>query len=137
VIFAVRWTEWGTKSIAIQPGQLNAVVAIAPCGIAFALLPSSCIAQQVTGELGSASATTTLSGRQLPPPDPEFGGVIEEKASESKPWWPPRVVPPKGAPNVLLIMTDDSASARRAGLAASSRRLRWIVSHVHARARRA
>jgi arylsulfatase A-like enzyme len=65
-------------------------------------------AQQVTGVPGSPSATTTLNGRQLPPPDPKFGGVITEKASESTPWWRPRVVPPKGAPNVLLIMTDDS-----------------------------
>ena len=64
-------------------------------------------AQQTTGEPGSPTATTTLSGKQLPPPDPQFGGVIKEKASESKPWWPPRIVPPKGAPNVLLIMTDD------------------------------
>jgi arylsulfatase A-like enzyme len=64
-------------------------------------------AQQVYGELGSPSATTTISGKQLPAPDPKFGGVIKEKASESKPWWPPRVVPPKGAPNVLLVMTDD------------------------------
>ena len=52
-------------------------------------------------------ATTTIDGKQLPPPAPEFGGVIKERASESTPWWPPRVVPPKGAPNVLLIMTDD------------------------------
>ena len=64
-------------------------------------------AQQVTGELGSPTATTTITGKQLPPPPPPFGGVIKEKASESTPWWPPRVVPPKGAPNVLLIMTDD------------------------------
>ena len=64
-------------------------------------------AQQVTGVPGSPSATTTISGKQLPPPDPKFGGVIKEKASESKAWWAPRVVPPKGAPNVLLIMTDD------------------------------
>ena len=63
--------------------------------------------QQITGVPGSPSATTTISGKQLPPPDPKFGGVIKLKASESKPWWPPRVVPPKGAPNVLLIMTDD------------------------------
>ncbi len=62
----------------------------------------------MTGELGAATATTTLSGKQLPPPDPKFGGVIGEKASDSKAWWPPRVVPPKSAPNVLLIMTDDS-----------------------------
>ena len=66
----------------------------------------SALAQQVTGVLGSPEATTTITGKQLPPPA-EFGGVINEKASESTPWWPPRVVPPKGAPNVLLIMTDD------------------------------
>ena len=65
------------------------------------------LAQQVTGTLGSPSATTTLSGKQLPPPDPRFGGVINQKASESKAWWAPSIVPPKGAPNVLLIMTDD------------------------------
>ncbi len=64
-------------------------------------------AQQTTGEAGSPSATTTISGKQLPSPDPAFGGVIKEKASESKAWWAPRIVPPKGAPNVLLIMTDD------------------------------
>ncbi|HCN68186.1 MAG TPA: arylsulfatase, partial [Candidatus Accumulibacter sp.] len=64
-------------------------------------------AQQVTGVPGSASATTTISGKQLPPPDPKFGGVIKQRASASTPWWPPRVVPPKRAPNVLLIMTDD------------------------------
>lgn len=65
------------------------------------------LAQQVTGTLGSPSATTTLNGKQLPPPDPRFGGVINQKASESKAWWAPSIVPPKGAPNVLLIMTDD------------------------------
>src|SRR5262247_4838139 len=83
------------------------VVAIAVASVAFALHASYGIAQQVTGELGSPSATTTINGKQLPPPDPTFGGVIGEKASESKAWWAPRVVPPKGAPNVLLIMTDD------------------------------
>lgn len=62
---------------------------------------------EVTGELGSAHATSTISGQQLPPPDPQFGGLIKEKAADSKAWWAPRVVPPKGAPNVLLIMTDD------------------------------
>jgi arylsulfatase len=65
------------------------------------------MAQQVTGVPGSPSATATIDGKQLPPPDPKFGGTIKEKAAESKAWWPPRVVPPKGAPNVLLIMTDD------------------------------
>jgi arylsulfatase A-like enzyme len=84
------------------------VVAIAVSGVAFALYASCAIAQHVTGELGSPSATTTLSGTQLPPPDPTFGGVIKDKASESTAWWAPRIVPPKGAPNVLLIMTDDA-----------------------------
>jgi len=69
-------------------------------------LPMPVTAQEITGTPGSPSAT--ISGKQLPPPDPKFGGVIREKASESEAWWPPRVVPPKGAPNVLLIMTDDS-----------------------------
>ena len=66
------------------------------------------LAQQVTGTLGAPGATSTISGKQLPPPDPAFGGVIREKATESKAWWAPRVVPPRKAPNVLLIMTDDS-----------------------------
>src|SRR3990172_997933 len=66
------------------------------------------MAQQTTGVPGSPSATTTIDGRQLPPPDPKFGGVIKENAMQSKAWWAPRIVPPKGAPNVLLIITDDS-----------------------------
>src|SRR5436190_19201252 len=64
-------------------------------------------AQQMTGTPGATSATTTIDGKQLPPPDPKFGGVIKDIAADSKPYWPPSVVPPKGAPNVLLIMTDD------------------------------
>ena len=65
-------------------------------------------AQTITGELGSPSATTTIDGKQLPPPAPKFGGVIKDNAMESKAWWPPRIVPPKDAPNILLIMTDDA-----------------------------
>ncbi len=83
-------------------------LAIAAIGAALASFSSYSIAQEVTGELGSPTATTTISGKQLPPPDPKFEGVIKERASESTPWWAPRVVPPKGAPNVLLIMIDDS-----------------------------
>src|SRR5437867_11606074 len=63
---------------------------------------------QTTGTPGSPGATTTISGKQLPAPDPKFGGVIQDNALQSKAWWAPRVVPPKKAPNVLLIMTDDS-----------------------------
>ena len=84
------------------------VVGIAPfLFVAASLCVAAASAQQVTGTLGSPSATTTLQGNQLPPPPPKFGGVIKESAADSKTWWPPRVVPPKGAPNVLLIMTDD------------------------------
>ena len=72
-----------------------------------ALTAGSTFAQQTTGTPGSPSATTTIDGKQLPPPDPKFGGVIKDTAADSKPYWPPSVVPPKGAPNVLLIMTDD------------------------------
>jgi arylsulfatase len=66
------------------------------------------VAQQVTGVPGSPNATTTIDGKQLPPPDPKFGGEIRDDAMASKPWWAPRVTPPKGAPNVLLIITDDA-----------------------------
>ncbi len=66
------------------------------------------LAQEVTGTLGSPSATTTIDGKQLPAPDPKFGGEINNDALKSKPWWAPRIVPPKKAPNVLLIITDDA-----------------------------
>jgi arylsulfatase A-like enzyme len=66
------------------------------------------LAQEVTGTLGSPSATTTISNKQLPAPDPAFGGVIKNDALQSKAWWAPRIVPPKQAPNVLLIITDDA-----------------------------
>ena len=34
----------------------------------------STAAQQVTGTLGQADATTTINGKQIPPPPPKFGG---------------------------------------------------------------
>ncbi len=66
---------------------------------------------EVTGELGSSGATTTIDGKQLPPPAPKFGGVIKDDALQSKQWWPPRIVPPKESPNILLILTDDAGFA--------------------------
>ncbi len=75
--------------------------------LALAVVARPASAQQVEGQPGSPSATTTIDGKQLPPPPPKFGGKIERNAVQAKPWWSPRVVPPKGAPNVLLIMTDD------------------------------
>ena len=76
--------------------------------VALTLAASQTMAQQVTGVPGSPSATTTIDGKQLPPPPEKFGGKIERTAEGSKPYWPARVVPPKGAPNILLIMTDDA-----------------------------
>ncbi|MCA3560116.1 MAG: arylsulfatase [Aestuariivirga sp.] len=76
--------------------------------IGLVMFCGSAQAQQVTGTPGSPSATTTISGEQLPAPAPPFGGVIKDNALQSTPWWAPRIVPPKQAPNVLLIMTDDS-----------------------------
>ena len=90
-----------------NPREVGVVAAVAAFVIAATLAVAPVAAQQVTGELGSPSATITLDGKQLPPPPMQFGGVIKESATDSTPWWPPRVVPPKGAPNVLLIMTDD------------------------------
>jgi len=72
------------------------------------LTASPVLAVETTGVPGSPSATTTIDGKQLPPPPQKFEGKIEQTAHESKPYWPARVVPPKGAPNILLIMTDDA-----------------------------
>ena len=92
---------------------------------------ASATAQETTGVPGSPSATTTIDGKQLPPPDPKFGRVIKEKAWESKSWWPPRVVPPKGAPNVLLIMTDESGFRRAEHLGGVIiPLLQWIASRI-------
>ncbi len=66
------------------------------------------IAQQAQCPPGSPCATTTIDGKQLPPPPQKFEGKIERNAAQSTPYWPARVVPPKGAPNILLIMTDDA-----------------------------
>ena len=87
------------KQYILLSGILAAIVLVAT--------PSASAQDQTTGTPGSPSATTTIDGKQLPPPDPKFGGVINPSAVNSKPYWPPTVVPPKGAPNVLLIMTDD------------------------------
>jgi arylsulfatase A-like enzyme len=73
-----------------------------------AVVTTAAEAQEINGTPGSPSATTTISGKQLPAPDPKFGGVIKNDALQSKAWWAPRIVPPKQAPNILLIITDDA-----------------------------
>ena len=75
--------------------------------VSVAFVPAA-TAQQTEGKVGSPGATTTISGKQLPAPEPPFGGVIKDDALNSTPWWAPRIVPPKDAPNVLLIITDDA-----------------------------
>lgn len=55
----------------------------------FLLMSIPASAQQIHGVPGSANATVTLDGKQLPPPPMPFGGVIKESATDSKPWWPP------------------------------------------------
>ncbi|MGH3637583.1 MAG: arylsulfatase, partial [Mycobacterium sp.] len=72
------------------------------------VVPLAALAQQAAPPPGSPAATTTITGKQLPAPDPKFGGVIKDDALQSKYWWAPRIVPPKQAPNILLIITDDS-----------------------------
>ena len=84
------------KPIALSSAALTFMLAVAPA-----------MAQQTSGVPGSPSATTTIDGKYLPPPPPQFGGQIGLSAQDSKPYWPPQIVPPKGAPNILLIMTDD------------------------------
>jgi arylsulfatase len=86
-----------------------AVVAFTVMSVTLVVTNTS--AAETTGDPGSPSATTTISGKQLPAPDPKFGGVIKDDALQSKAWWAPRIVPPGKAPNILLIMTDDSGFA--------------------------
>ncbi len=76
-------------------------------GLAVLVASATAVGQQGSAPSGSPASTTSISGQQLPAPDPKFGGVIRQDARESKPWWPPRIVPPHGAPNILLILTDD------------------------------
>jgi arylsulfatase len=87
------------KNQSLRKGMLTISLMVVVC---------SAGAQEVTGTLGAADATTTISGKQLPAPAPEFQGVIKENALDSTQWWAPRIVPPKDAPNILFIMTDDA-----------------------------
>ncbi|HNP36858.1 MAG TPA: arylsulfatase [Woeseiaceae bacterium] len=88
--------------------QFRAYTAIAVASTTVLLLALIARAVETAGDPGAPSATTTIDGKRLPAPAPEFGGVINEGALDSKAWWAPNIVPPKKAPNVLLIITDDS-----------------------------
>ena len=74
----------------------NSVLAqAAPYLLAATIIVGPINAQVVSGVFGSADATTTVDGKQLPAPPPKFGGVIKESAKDSTPWWPPRLVRPR------------------------------------------
>ena len=55
-------------------------------------------AQQINGTPGSPSATMTVDGKQLPPPDLKFGGVIKDTAADSNRIGRPRSCRRKGRP---------------------------------------
>ena len=80
-------------------GLAGAVIAL----LSFLSAAGPASAQQVNGTWGWPSATTTVSNKQLPAPDPKFGGVIKQRCAAVQARRAPRVVPPKGAPNVLLL----------------------------------
>jgi arylsulfatase len=69
--------------------QVSRFVRLAVAFAMFLLVSVGANAQQVTGQLGSPSATTTIEGKQITSPPPTFGGVIKESAKDSTPWWPP------------------------------------------------
>ena len=61
----------------------NRILTLVVFEFASLFVVGNAVAQQVTGTLGQADATTTINGKQLPPPPPKFGGVIKETAPES------------------------------------------------------
>jgi len=64
----------------------NAVIKILGLALSavFAMAVTEAQAQQITGVPGSPGATTTISGKQIPPPDPKFGGVIRKRPRSRK-----------------------------------------------------
>jgi hypothetical protein len=52
----------------MEPREIGVVAEAAAFLVAAVLAVTPVVAQQVTGELGSPSATTTINGKQLPPP---------------------------------------------------------------------
>ncbi len=98
----------GNRTSRLILAAASAVTLLASCASGGPAAGGDAGLTMVDGKLGSAGARASVSGEQLPPPDPNFGGVIKQGALDSQYWWAPRVVPPRGAPNVLLVITDDS-----------------------------
>jgi len=103
----------------------NLLAAALVCALAATTAPAQTArAQQVetTGEPGSPSATTTVTGKQLPAPDSKFGGVIKDGALQSKYWWAPRIVPPKQAPTHRRLNRSRTTAQPRKAATNGSRR---------------
>ena len=109
-------------------GRMPGLLKLFVVSLMFGLAALGAKAQQTTGVACSTSATTTIDGKYVPSPPPDFGGVINLNATDSKPCWPAKIVPPKGAPNVLLIMTDDQGYGVSGHSVASSRLPQWTGS---------
>jgi hypothetical protein len=87
----------------------SAVAATCPFAVALLLITVQySVAKQATATPGSPDATTTIDGRQLPPPPQKFEGEDRPQRCGVEALLAARVVPPKGAWNILLIMTDDT-----------------------------
>jgi hypothetical protein len=81
-----------TKNVSVKASCLFLALSVAVVNLWMITLGANrAPAQQVTWELGSPNATTTIDGKQIPPPPPKFGGVIKPSAVDSRPWWPPPI----------------------------------------------
>jgi hypothetical protein len=89
------------RSMPMKTLRLILVTTIYTCP--FVAVAASVQAEQIqtTGTPGSPGATTTINGKQLPPPDPKFGGVIKDGALQSKAWWAIRCEMPRPMANLI------------------------------------
>jgi hypothetical protein len=72
-MFGLSIKSQSTEGITDMKASLaRALLAVS---IALALSAPNLFGQTTTGTPGSPGATTTINGKQLPPPDPKFGGV--------------------------------------------------------------
>ena len=88
-----------SKPFLLLSGTLAAIV--------MAASPSANAQVQTTGTPGSPSATATIDGKQLPPPDPKFGGVIKPSAKTPSRTGRRPSCRPRARPTCCSIMTDD------------------------------
>jgi hypothetical protein len=90
-----------TNQTIINGSLAAAVLALAGCaGSGGGKCPMSCSMTgsggtpiEVTGVLGSPDATTTINGKQLPPPAPKFDGVIKDDSGGRRGWCRPKTRP--------------------------------------------